>query len=320
MMRPTQSSAKKTLEKSPVTPPRRQSAPVKKLDTRDVEKNANKVAAKIQASSTHAKSTRGNVKPVAAKEQPTAKKIAPAVAQAETAEAAIEGTKPSTDTARSPLVEDKRLETEAAIEDSKLLTNTAESPLVEDEKVETEPTAKEVAAIVKQEEKAEGIVEAAKTSTDTVVTANVPSFEGSEVTEVGTVPEPSAEVAIAEPITPLPVVSEDLNEVEDSQDTVQEAQESSHQVQSTDSTVEVSQPEDVLQTNESVAVSTEEPNVDVQETVDESLESEETIADAEETAGEEVKTEGSTTVNNPLDGTTDGIEEATTKDTVATAP
>ncbi|KAI3340719.1 hypothetical protein F4824DRAFT_399171 [Ustulina deusta] len=282
MMRPTQSSAKKTLEKSPVTPPRRQSAPVKKLDTRDVEKNANKVAAKIHASSTHAKPTRGNVKPAAAKEQPTAKKIAPAVAQAETAEAAIEGTKPSTDTAGSPLVEDKRLETEAAIEDSKLLINTAESPLVEDEKVETEPTAKEVAAIVTQEEKAEGIVEAAKTSTDTVVTANVPSFEGSEVTEVGTVPEPSAEVAIAEPITPLPVVSEDLNEVEDSQGTVQEAQESSHQVQSTDSTVEVSQPEDVLQTNESVA--------------------------------------GSTTVNTPLDGTTDGIEEATTKDTVATAP
>ncbi|KAI0160670.1 hypothetical protein GGR57DRAFT_499350 [Xylariaceae sp. FL1272] len=139
MMRPTASSASKTSEKAPVTPPRKASA-IKKTDIKDAEKNAKKVAAKIQASSTKATTAKDAVKPQA-KEQPTAKEIAPAVAQAETAE--------------------------AAIEEAKLSNETAGTPLVEEPTAEAEPTAQDIAVVVAQEETAEAIVETAKTSRDT---------------------------------------------------------------------------------------------------------------------------------------------------------
>ncbi|KAI1423198.1 hypothetical protein F5Y12DRAFT_716559 [Xylaria sp. FL1777] len=297
MMRPTQSSAKKTSEKTAVTPPRKQSAPVKKPDTKDVERNAKKVAAKIQASSTQAKTTKGSAKPVAVKGQLTAKEIAPTVAQAETAEAAIGA--------------------------AKLSADAPESPIVENEKTEAEPTAKEVAAIVAQEERAEDIVDSAKTSTDTAVTANISSTKESEVVEVETVPEPSVKEDISEPVTPVPIVSEDPLKVEDTEDIVDEAQEPSQQLQSTDSTAEVLPAEDAPKTNGSIAVSTDESHGDKHETVDEPLKPEESIIKTEETPGEvgeadEVKTEDSTTVDSPLDSTIDSHKEATAKDTVAT--
>ncbi|KAI0474859.1 hypothetical protein F4859DRAFT_81176 [Xylaria cf. heliscus] len=90
MMRPTASSAKKTSEKAPITPPRKQSAPAKKPDTKDAEKNAKKVAAKLQASSTQAKAVKNSVKTVATKEQHTAKEAAKApVVKQDEAEAAV---------------------------------------------------------------------------------------------------------------------------------------------------------------------------------------------------------------------------------------
>ncbi|KAJ3563683.1 hypothetical protein NPX13_g8113 [Xylaria arbuscula] len=269
MMRPTQSSAKKTSDKAPVTPPRKQAAPVRKPDPKDTEKTAKKVAARIQGSSVKAKAAKEEVKSVAVKEQPTAKEIAPAVSQAETAEAAIES--------------------------AKLSTETAEIPLVEDEKSEVEPSANEVAAVVAQEETAEAIVETAKTSTDTADLVDVPSTDGpgdveaeaepshepsteleavpksyaeaesvpepsSEVesvpepstevettpeaipeaettpqptAEVEAVPEPSVEVDTDEPIEYVPVVSEDPLKVEDIEDIVKGTEQLSLQHEST---------------------------------------------------------------------------------------
>lgn len=98
MMRPTQSSAKKTSEKVPVTPPRNQVAP-KKVNTKEVEKNAKKLTSKIQGSSTQTKTPKADAKSVTAKTDRTAKDVAPVVAQAETAEAAIEEAQLLADTA-----------------------------------------------------------------------------------------------------------------------------------------------------------------------------------------------------------------------------
>ncbi|TGJ85711.1 hypothetical protein E0Z10_g3026 [Xylaria hypoxylon] len=297
MMRPTQSSAKKTSEKTPVTPPRKQSTPVKKPDiqVQDVDKNARGFAAKIQASSTQAKATRHNVKPEAVQEQPTTKETSPVVAQVETTETDIKEAKPS--------------------------THTAVSPLVEDEKIETELTANDVAVTVAQEEKVEDIIETAKASTDTAVSADIPSEERPEIAEVEIIPEPAinAEADTSEPVTPVPVITEDPLKVEDMEDIVQEFQEPSHQPQSTDSAVEVSEPEYIPETKESITALIEESNVDDQGTVDEPSKPEELVADAEDTASEGARTDGSTTIDTPLDGTTDGIEEVTTKDTMATA-
>ncbi|RYC58693.1 hypothetical protein CHU98_g7514 [Xylaria longipes] len=296
MMRPTASSAKKTSEKAPVTPPRKRSAPVapiKRLDT-EAEKNAKKAGAKLQASSTQAKTTKNSVKPVAAKEQPTAKEIAPAVAQAETAE--------------------------TVIEKAKLSTDTAEAPVVSDEKAEADATAKDDSAIVAQET-ADDNIEATKTPTDNSVTAEVPSNEEAKVAEVEPVPEPAtaAEVDGIEHVASVPAVSEDPLKVEDIEDTVQEAQEPSHQLQSIEPAVEVSPVEDIPEVKESIPVSAEEPVVEVAQTVDEPLISEETVADVKETA-EEAKTEAPATIEIPHDGTgEDRIDEAAIKDGTAAA-
>ncbi|KAI0183165.1 hypothetical protein EV127DRAFT_353281 [Xylaria flabelliformis] len=110
MMRPTASSAKKTSDKAPVTPPRKQNAPIKKPDTKEAEKPAKKTVAKTQTPSTPVKTIKKTVK-----EQPTAKEIAPAVAQAETAEAAIETAKQSTDTAEAPPITSAEVEETEAV-------------------------------------------------------------------------------------------------------------------------------------------------------------------------------------------------------------
>ncbi|GAW11736.1 hypothetical protein ANO14919_010860 [Xylariales sp. No.14919] len=292
MMRPTQSSSKKTSEKAPATPPRKQNAPMKKPDVKDGEKNATKVAAKIQASSTQAKATKDNAKLAAVKEQPTAKEVAPTVAETGTAETTIDEAKLSTDTAERP---------------------------VEDKKIETEPTADDIAVVVAQEERAEDIIETANTSAETTVTADIPSEEKPEIAEVQNVSElaASAKVDTSEPAAPVPAVSEDPLKVEDIEDTVQEAPEPSHQLHSTDSTADAAQLEGPLETKGSTAASTGETNVDIEGAADEPLQPEETVAAAEDTASEEAKTEGSTTTDT-LDGTTDVIEEATTKDAMAT--
>ncbi|KAI1149041.1 hypothetical protein F4825DRAFT_67737 [Nemania diffusa] len=261
MMRPTESSAKKTSEKAPLTPPRKRSVPIKKVDSKDAEKNVKKVAAKIPASSTQAKATKASIKPVSAKEQPTAKEIAPAAAQVEAIEAVVEEPKPSVEI--------------------------VEAPLVIDEKVEDGPVAKDMA----QEEAAEeGNTETVETPVDVVVTTDASPEEESSAPEVGTevAPEPvsSTEVNVTEPVVVLPVINADPLKVEDIEDTVQEVVEPIHQLEPTELMVEPSQPEDVVETEELVAVSSEAPNADVKETVEE-------LPKQEETAGEQADAEGS---------------------------
>ncbi|KAF2968097.1 hypothetical protein GQX73_g5490 [Xylaria multiplex] len=307
MMRPTQSSAKKTSEKAPLTPPRKQSAaPIKKLDVKDAEKNAKKVAAKIQASSTQPKATKDVTKPVVVKEQPTAKEIAPVVAKTESAE--------------------------TVVKEAEVSTDTTDPPAVEDEKVETEPSANDVDVIVTQKEEAEDIIETAKAPTDTVV-ADTHSEDEPEIAETQNIPEPaisvSSEVDVPESATTFPVANDDPK-VEGIEDTIQEPSEQGHQSPSTDPTV-VSEPEDIPEIKESTAALTEESNLDSQELVDESAKPsenadeppklEETVADAGDTAVE-AKTEASTIIDTPtpLDSKTDGIEESTTKDAVAATP
>ncbi|KAL7620142.1 hypothetical protein AAE478_009135 [Parahypoxylon ruwenzoriense] len=82
MMRPTQSSSSKTSEKTPVTPPRKQNAAStahKKPIAKDAEANAKKATAKLQSSTKVKTST----KP-ANEDAPTAKEVAPILAQTET--------------------------------------------------------------------------------------------------------------------------------------------------------------------------------------------------------------------------------------------
>ncbi|KAI1127434.1 hypothetical protein F5Y10DRAFT_242753 [Nemania abortiva] len=282
MMRPTESSAKKT--SAPVTPPRKRSAPVKKPDNKEVKnvnKLENKLVAKAPSSSTQAKTTKSSVKPTVAKE------TAPAVASIETADQVIKEAKPSADV--------------------------VEAPLVKDDRVEAEPTVNDVTQEETQEEETEGNVEAAETSANTVVITDVPAdvipAEEPEIAEVQAVPESvtNAEVDIIEPVVSVPAISEDPLHVEDIEDTVQEVQEApeaSQELQSTEPAAEISQPKDV-DSEEAVAVSAEEPK-------DEPLKQEETVADAKETVNKEAETENSVVATNPL-------EEAIIKDATAAA-
>ncbi|TRX95111.1 hypothetical protein FHL15_004196 [Xylaria flabelliformis] len=278
MMRPTASSAKKTSDKAPVTPPRKQNAPTKKPDTKEAEKPAKKTVAKTPTPSTPVKTVKKTVK-----EQPTAKEIAPAVAQAETAEATIEKAKQSTDTAEAPVV-NKKVEAEA------------------------ETAAKDDATTVAQEETVDGDTETVATSANIAATPEIPPSDELEAAEVQPVSEPttSAEVEETEAVTSVPAVSEDPLKVEDIEDAIQEAQEPSHQLQSTESAVEVSQ-EDIPEAKD--LVSAEEPVVEVAQTVDEPLKPEETV--------EEAKTEAPITFD-PHD-TADHIDEVAIKDAAAAA-
>ncbi|KAI1432833.1 hypothetical protein GGR50DRAFT_554338 [Xylaria sp. CBS 124048] len=73
MTRPTQSSAQKAADKTSVSPTRKSHFPVKKPETKEVEKVAKKVTPKVQPVSSKGKTAKDGVKPVAAKEQPKAK-------------------------------------------------------------------------------------------------------------------------------------------------------------------------------------------------------------------------------------------------------
>lgn len=118
MMRPTQSSAQKAADKVPVTPPRNKVATsaAKKPVAKDGEANAKKAASKLadvvkkdpsvkkttvakpEAKKAVAKSAPKNT-------EPSASEVAPVAAQTESAEAAIEAAKTSTDTIVVPQVE-----------------------------------------------------------------------------------------------------------------------------------------------------------------------------------------------------------------------
>ncbi|KAI0799059.1 hypothetical protein GGR55DRAFT_524605 [Xylaria sp. FL0064] len=286
MMRPTQSSAKKTSDKAPVTPPRKQNAPPKKPDSKDVERNAKKVATKLQASSTQARTAKDSAKPVATKERPTAKEIAPAVAQAKTAEEAIESAKKSTDTAETPLVEGEEIAAAPTAKDITAIVaqkETAEE-IIEAAKTsaDTVVTAKDVAPIVAQEETAEEIIETAKTSADTAVAASAPSTEDAEATEAENVPEEEPQANVSDPVAPVPVVSEDPMKVEDIEDAIREAkevEEPGEQALSTDSK-EVEEQESFSQSNGSNGYLIKEPSGNAPETAKEPPMPEEKIADS----------------------------------------
>ncbi|KAI0107749.1 hypothetical protein GGR51DRAFT_514934 [Nemania sp. FL0031] len=290
MMRPTESSAKKTAEKTPLTPPRKRSAPIKKPEIKEAEKNVKKVVAKAPSSSAQAKTAKSTAKPVVAKE------TVPAAAQAETTDAVSEEAKTSTD---------------------------VETPLVKDDKVDAEP-----AVEVVQEKVAENsnkVEEAIDTSTGTAITADVPPTEESEIVEVQAAPEPvtSSEADVIEPVEPVvPAVTEDPLKVEDIEDVVQEVEEVEEvdqEPQPTEPVVEVSQPEDI-EAKESVTISAAEPKVDVEGPADEPPKQEERVADVKETTSEEVAAESSvTTPNSPDVRPQDLLEEAIIKDASAAA-
>ncbi|KAJ8124885.1 hypothetical protein O1611_g8755 [Lasiodiplodia mahajangana] len=288
MMRPTESSAKKTSEKAPATPPRKRSAPIKKPDTKEAEKNVKKAVAKAPSSSTQPKTAKSSAKSVIAKE------ATPAAAQAETTDAVIEEAKPSTDVAETPLVEDNRENAEPAVED------------------------------VAQEKVVEDNIETTETSTDAAVTTDALPAEKPEIVEVQATPDPvaSAEVDVAELVEPVPAVSEDPLKVEDIEDTVQEVLEVqvvNQEPQPTEPAAEVPRPGNT-NAEESVAVLAEEPKVDIEKTIDEPPMQEEVEADGKETVSEEVKAESPVTPTRSPDETAqDLLEEAIIKDATAAA-
>lgn len=263
MMRPTQSSAKKTSEKAPVSPPRKYSVPVKKPDSKDAEKNIKKIPAKIQASSTQEKTAKGSVKSVAANEQHAAKGTAAASAQAGAAKAVLQEATPS--------------------------TGIAEAPVHEDEKVVAEPTAETVS--VTEEEPSKGNIETANIATDIGIPAENLSTEESGVAEVQAVLDPAPVTEIEEAGLPVsvPAISEDPLKQVDIEDTIQEGQEPSHEIHSTEPAADVSKPEDA-ETQKPITVSPEV--LDVVEAIDELPKQNETRDEAKETTGSTTETEG----------------------------
>ncbi|RYP45329.1 hypothetical protein DL768_008313 [Monosporascus sp. mg162] len=207
MMRPTQASANKTAEKSPLSPPRKHNAPAPAQPRRPVAKeaegNAKKAAAKLQGQGKPKPVTGAAKKATAEEPKKTAKEVAPVVAQAETAEEVIETAKVSKETAATPLVEKAE----------------AEVPI--------EPTAQGVAPIVAQVETAEAAIEAAKVSTDTAVTPLVEKTEPEAVVESATTEEAEAPKdqtrPLSRPVSPVPTVTAAPEKVEDIEELVKEA-------------------------------------------------------------------------------------------------
>ncbi|RYP76610.1 hypothetical protein DL771_001679 [Monosporascus sp. 5C6A] len=208
MMRPTQSSASKTADKSPLSPPRKHNAPApaqpRRPVAKDAEGNAKKAAAKLQGPGNKPKPVTGAAKKATAEEpKKTAKEVAAVVAQAETAEEAIETAGASKDTAPTPLVEEAKAE------------------------VTIEPTAQGVAPIAAQAETAEAAIEAAKVSTDTAVTPLVEKTEPETVVESTTTEEAKAPQDQTRPVStlvsPVPTVTAAPEKVEDIEELVKEA-------------------------------------------------------------------------------------------------
>ncbi|KAK8061782.1 hypothetical protein PG994_008148 [Apiospora phragmitis] len=148
MMRPTQASKSKTTEKAPITPPKKQSVPsaTKKASAaKDGDSHAKRATAKL-TESTKAKGSPASKKPAAAKAtatktQPSAKEVAPVVAQAASAETAIGAAAVSKDTAVTPVVEKSEPQAveavvEAAEKDSEESKETEETAVKEPETVE----------------------------------------------------------------------------------------------------------------------------------------------------------------------------------------
>lgn len=120
MMRPTQASSSKTTEKAPITPPRTRTgaSSVKKSVTKDTEGNARRAGAKsVESSKTKGSPVEKKPK-AAAKAEPTAKEVAPVVAQADTADTAIEAAAASKATAVTPVVEKSQAQASESVVNS----------------------------------------------------------------------------------------------------------------------------------------------------------------------------------------------------------
>lgn len=183
MMRPTASSSSKTSEKAPVTPPRKHTAPTKKLDQKDGGNNAKKVLAKIQASSSKTKATKDSIKtpPSPAKQSSRPRDVVAKAApvEAEAADPIVETNKPATETLP---------EAEA-----------------DEGVVKSEPPVEEIAPVVAQQETAEEIIDIVK-STEESGSADVPATEEAKVAALD---EPAAEEpAVEEPAARKPLVEE----------------------------------------------------------------------------------------------------------------
>ncbi|KAJ8108545.1 hypothetical protein ONZ43_g6392 [Nemania bipapillata] len=288
MMRPTESSAKKTAEKVPVTPPRKKSVPIKKPDSKEAEKVVKKVVAKIPASSTQAKTAKPSIKPAAVKEQPAAKETTPPAPQVETVDPVIEEAKPPVDVAEVAPVNDEKVEGEPIVEDT-----TQEEPT--ESKIET--------------------MENVETPADVDVTTDISPAEEPEAVEVVSEALATTEVDVVEPATSIPVVSADPLKVEDIEEVVEEVQEPNHEPAPAEPTADGSHPDESAETGEAIAASVEASDANIEETADDLVKQEEAASKEAETETEDAVT----STHSPVGISQDLIEEAIIRDATAAA-
>ncbi|KAH6645360.1 hypothetical protein BKA67DRAFT_541589 [Truncatella angustata] len=256
MMRPTASSASKTSDKTPVTPPRKQAAPAAIKKPIDSAKKATaKLAETIKKDSTVKKQpvvAKAEVKKTAPSKiakpaEPTAKEVAPVTAQAESPEAAVEAAKTSGDTAVEPIAGHQ--ETEA---DVRTTTTTPDGePKVGEEStaddVQTRAPADNEESVVTEEPEAVGEAVAAHNdaspSTETTAAPELkedPLFDAEAVpldadkvdslnhkeTTTDNVPQVEGEKQLASTDKEaVPAIAADPAKVEDIEDVVQETTE-----------------------------------------------------------------------------------------------
>lgn len=230
MMRPTQSSASKAADKVvPVTPPRKQatSSTVKKSIVKDGEANAKKAATKladvvkkdtnVKKTTTAKPEVKKTVAKTAAKNtELSANEVAPVVAQAESAEVAIEAAKTSADTIVVPHVESQVQDT--------AMTEAASVSEATDPASEPEPQHEAKSEVQITETESEHAP-----STEVEIPAAAPVEETNQTN--GHALEPKAEEdstkegveAVAQEEKATPVVVADPKKVEDIEDVVQES-------------------------------------------------------------------------------------------------
>ncbi|KAH8682658.1 hypothetical protein BX600DRAFT_48223 [Xylariales sp. PMI_506] len=234
MMRPTQSSASKTSDKGPVTPPRKPhvvAAPLKgasketdgsgkKAHARIIESTKKKDSPSTSASTTSKKhvTTPAVEKVVAAKHddpfkeapatpQPTAKDVAPLVAQVETSKEAVEVAKLSKDTATTPLIEEKQIEAEKQPEPQEPKEAQAEAQV--DAKEEVQGEIEET----QEESKLEDVEEAEEEPKEDPVLEPATEVEAEELPEDGSKEQSEkSEVTTDSPVEESELVNGDADD------------------------------------------------------------------------------------------------------------
>lgn len=222
LMRPTTSSSSKTAEKTPVTPPRKQSVPtfVKTPASQSSEGSAKKAAAKmaesVKPNDNHVvnkpavpkSTTPSTPKQISTPSRTTAKEIAPVVAQAETAEEAIQVATASKDTATTPIMEEPE-------------TSAAEEAIAASVPVAAAAPASKEPVVVKEPELVVKPTETVKETPEVVVDASEPVEEAPK--PAADTPELVKEVSLSNGHGP--VVSDDPEKLEDIEDVIQQGDE-----------------------------------------------------------------------------------------------